>query len=608
MAGRIGQIATILLGALLAAAPANAACKLDQVAQMPVRMEGLSPVTDAKIEGVDAHLLVDLGAFFSSISRSRVDRYHLRVGPLPPYLTVQGVNGEADVGLASVSTFTLLGSPFHHTQFLVGGSEFGPAIDGILGRNFLMVADTEVDLGIGLVRMFQPHGCDGEVLAYWDTTGAPYSVVQLEAPQGRTGAVIGTAKVNGVTMRVAFDSGANTSVLTLHAAGRAGIHRDGPGVTPAGLTGGFGRRSIETWIAPVGSFKLGDEEIRNTRLRIGGLELSDIDMLIGADFMLSHRIYIARSQGKLYFTYNGGPVFRLDTAAPRGPEAGLASAGSPPAPTAGATPSGEEPRDAGGYARRGAADAARREYAEAIADFTKAMELDPNDPQHPFDRAMARLGNRQPLLAVSDLDQALKLKPDFTLALLNRGRLKLANRDPDGAHADFEAAARIDPALRLEIARAYEDLGLMKPAVENYDQWILANPRDERLAFALNGRCWARAIANHELEIALADCDRALKLRPGTAEILDSRGMVRLRLGQYQQAIGDYDAALKIQPKIAWALYGRGVAELKTGRTADGEADIKAAGEISPVVPTRGKRLGIGPDAAAAAAAPATAP
>jgi tetratricopeptide (TPR) repeat protein len=329
-------------------------------------------------------------------------------------------------------------------------------------------------------------------------------------------------------------------------------------------------------------------------------------MLIGADFMLSHRIYIARSQDKLYFTYNGGPVFRLDSA-PAPPPVTEATAAAPPAPGA-AVPAGDQPTDASGYARRGAAASARREYPQAIDDFTHAMALAPADPQLAYDRAMARLGNRQPLLAVSDLDQALKLKPDFTLALLGRGRLKLADRDPDGARADFEAAARIDPQLRLEIAQAYEAVGLMQPAVDNYDQWIAANPKDERLAFALNGRCWARALANHELQIALADCDRALKLRPSTAEFLDSRGLVRLRLGQYQQAIGDYDAALRLQPQIAWAHYGRGVAELKTGRAADGEADLKAADDISPVVVARARRLGIGPDAPAAGAATTAAP
>jgi hypothetical protein len=32
-------------------------------------------------------------------------------------------------------------------------------------------------------------------------------------------------------------------------------------------------------------------------------------MLLGADFFLSHRIFVSNEQHKVYFTYNGGPVF-----------------------------------------------------------------------------------------------------------------------------------------------------------------------------------------------------------------------------------------------------------------------------------------------------------
>jgi len=32
-------------------------------------------------------------------------------------------------------------------------------------------------------------------------------------------------------------------------------------------------------------------------------------MLLGLDFLRAHRVYVAHSQGKLYFTYSGGPVF-----------------------------------------------------------------------------------------------------------------------------------------------------------------------------------------------------------------------------------------------------------------------------------------------------------
>ena len=74
---------------------------------------------------------------------------------------------------------------------------------------------------------------------------------------------------------------------------------------------GIGRRMIPSWLAPVASFKIGDEEVRNTRLRIAAMSLPNTDMLLGADFFLSHRVYVANSQHRIYFTYNGGPVFNL---------------------------------------------------------------------------------------------------------------------------------------------------------------------------------------------------------------------------------------------------------------------------------------------------------
>ena len=57
-------------------------------------------------------------------------------------------------------------------------------------------------------------------------------------------------------------------------------------------------------------------------------------MLIGADFFLSHRIYVASSQKKLYFTYNGGPVFNLETAP-------ATAARETPPPAEGAAPAPE---------------------------------------------------------------------------------------------------------------------------------------------------------------------------------------------------------------------------------------------------------------------------
>ena len=92
-------------------------------------------------------------------------------------------------------------------------------------------------------------------------------------------------------------------------------------------------------------------------------------------------------------------------------------------------------------------------------------------------------------------------------------------------------------------------------------------------------------------QTATTRCD----CRPNTAAILDSRGLVYLRQGNYDRAIADYDAALRLQPKTAWSLYGRGLSRLKKGQTAAGQADIAAATALSPKIAENAARHGISP-------------
>jgi tetratricopeptide (TPR) repeat protein len=111
----------------------------------------------------------------------------------------------------------------------------------------------------------------------------------------------------------------------------------------------------------------------------------------------------------------------------------------------------------------------------------------------------------------------------------------------------------------------------------------------------VNGRCWARALGNIDLPKALADCNNAIHNMPHKEVGLDSRGLVRLRMGDYAGAVADYTAALTIDPKIAWSLYGRGLAKLKLGDKAGGEADIAAAKGLAPKLADRAARFGIMP-------------
>ena len=157
-------------------------------------------------------------------------------------------------------------------------------------------------------------------------------------------------------------------------------------------------------------------------------------------------------------------------------------------------------------------------------------------------------------------------------------------RPPDGCcRFQSRPSQRADPGRSAR--KAFESLCRNQPATG------LAG----KLARALNARCWARALEGRELDRALADCNAALGRDPRNADIRDSRGLVRLRLGDLDKSILDYDEALKIHPKSAWSLYGRGLAELRKGEKAAGETDIAAATALSPHLPEEAKTHGIAP-------------
>jgi tetratricopeptide (TPR) repeat protein len=359
-------------------------------------------------------------------------------------------------------------------------------------------------------------------------------------------------------------------------------------------------------------------------------------MLIGPDFFLSHRIYVANTRQKLYFTYNGGPVFNLTHlkpgAAPGAPDspaaqappgagpappaaqasqaapgapAALAAAPAgdatpaPPAPTADAAaasaaaqdrPPGEtqatvaDKGDASDFSRRGGAMASRGDYDHALTALSRACELAPDNPEYFFQRSRLylRMGNQ--VLAGKDLDQTLKLNPRHVAALVSRAELLLESGDVTGATADLDAANRAatkQEDLRYAMAKAYGSADRLSSAVEQFDLWIAAHGEDERIPYAQAGRCRARALAGSDLPLALKDCNAALKRAgkgtPHYARVADSRGLVFLRLGDYARSIADYDAAIAIAPQSAWGWYGRGIDKLRQHQTAAGEADIAQA-------------------------------
>ena len=214
---------------------------------------------------------------------------------------------------------------------------------------------------------------------------------------------------------------------------------------------------------------------------------------------------------------------------------------------------------AAAYFFRGAAYVARNDFDRAIADYTQAIAINPNDSDYINSRAaLYELKNDMPR-AMADYDKAIQLNPKSVYAYNNRGANFQRKGDYARASADYGEVIRLQP--------------------NNVDAWA--------------ARCWVRAAGGREVQQALSDCNQALKIKADAPDVLDTRGFVHLRLGKSDDAIKDYDAALKLEPKLAGALYGRGLAKQKKGDKAGATADIAAAKALKSDIEQEFARYGV---------------
>ncbi len=211
------------------------------------------------------------------------------------------------------------------------------------------------------------------------------------------------------------------------------------------------------------------------------------------------------------------------------------------------------------YHDRGLAHVQRQQYMEAIADFSRVIEL---NPQHAtpqlagtyYNRGLVYARQNASDQALADYDQALALDPDNALIYNSRGNVHYNTKDYARAIADYDQAIQHDP----EYADAYLNRGLTymaqeeyQHAIADYNQVIALNP-DSAIAYNYRGQAYARL---QQYARALEDYTQAIMLDPNYAVAYNNRGLCYARMSNHTQAIAEYRLAVIANPRYATAYY-----------------------------------------------------
>jgi predicted aspartyl protease len=309
--------------ALALASAANAGCKIVQLAEWPVSHANNRPLVEGKINGQPVKVLIDTGANATFVWRWTADALGLPLSGAEG-VRIFGAGGEAQIAATMVKALEIGAYRANSTRLVVMGSDHEkPQESGlVLGDEFFSSFSTEFDIAHGFVRLLRPEGCKADQLAYWSNT---YSLAELQPTRVENPHIMLTVMVNGKHVNAILDTGAPTSMLDASVAERIGIK---PGATAETATvRGLGPQSFPTWVGTFDSVAIGDETIRNVRLRVGDMFGKDkivstgsrigrstwtdsTEMLLGFDFLLSHRVLVLPKEHAVVFTYNGGPLFQ----------------------------------------------------------------------------------------------------------------------------------------------------------------------------------------------------------------------------------------------------------------------------------------------------------
>jgi tetratricopeptide (TPR) repeat protein len=205
------------------------------------------------------------------------------------------------------------------------------------------------------------------------------------------------------------------------------------------------------------------------------------------------------------------------------------------------------PNDTFLYSLSAVIHADRKELDRAVDDWTKIVELEPDNAESYIGRAKLWLNRSEWEKAITDLSRAISIEPNDAYCYRLRAHVWNAKHDYDKVISDCGQSIELEPknATGL-ITRAQAWL-----AKNEYDKAIadatagIALDAAEPLAYLWRGLAWSR---KKEFDKAIADYSDAIRLDPVDPQLYYNRAWARQQKGDRARAMEDYAAGVELDP------------------------------------------------------------
>ena len=196
----------------------------------------------------------------------------------------------------------------------------------------------------------------------------------------------------------------------------------------------------------------------------------------------------------------------------------------------------------------------------SIDEYSAKIANNPSSINAYFARAIDYMLVQDFAEAIEDFDKVIQLDSDYAMAYFNRAVVRYKRLEYDLSQTDSQQGEPADNSISLSTASKQQNL--VTPSADAATLKLKDNKRA------------------YEDELIVRDFDKVIQLNPGFVYAYFNRGNLRCVQRDYRAAIEDYNEAIQRDPEFAEAYFNRGLTRLSLGDTDRGIADLSKAGEL----------------------------
>lgn len=281
-------------------AATGSGCGTSRVGEITVATLKNAPLVTLLANGKPVTLLLDTGAEWTILTPAVAQR----IGAEAPRITfdrqVRGIGaslGTREVELRSFSAGSVA-IPWRRVRVAAVNisSVFSGPLDGVLGADTLSNFDIELNIPQHRMSFYTKQTCSAAAPAWIE----PY--VRIAAGRSLSNHLFFPAQLDGHRLDAFIDTGAQLSVISLRAARALGVTDAALARDRTTVTVGAAAERIISRVHRFARLEVGSEVVRNPEIVVADFKLSDADLVLGMDFLLTRRVWFSYGSQQIFLS------------------------------------------------------------------------------------------------------------------------------------------------------------------------------------------------------------------------------------------------------------------------------------------------------------------